>query len=336
MREFDSLTMHGRARRLRGLAQNALEAYDIDVVRIRLVSNEANCTFRVDAGDGRSYALRINLPGMVTRLSIRSEMIWQEALWHDTDVAVPQPIRTRDGDLVVAASGNGVPEMRLCNLSSWVYGRTLSRSRTTGNFRQLGELSAKLHRHGATFIPPPDFDLPVLDTVVPSWRPDPLFEGGQVNTLPDSARDLIIEMREALGKDLARMYQPGSQPQLIHADLHWWNVLVYRGTLHPIDFEDFARAFPIQDIAITFCYVLWDERYEDFLDAYREGYEQVLLWPEEYDGQLELMLAQKALRLLNLLMISPYRNERELIPEYVDIIEKTYRSHFGRWKSLRG
>jgi len=334
LRAFDSLTKLGRARRLRAVAWNALDAFGLDVTRLRLVNNEANCTFRVDAADGRSYALRINLPGMRTRAEIRSELTWQEALWNDADIAVPQPIRARDGDLVVEASGGGVPATRLCNLSSWVDGRTLSRTRTPANFNRLGRLAARLHQHAATFNPPPGFDVPRLDTVIPPGRTDALFEGGEVNTLSARARSIVLELQAALERELGCMFRTGAKPHLIHGDLHWWNVLAYRGTLHPIDFEDCAWAFPVQEIAITFYYVLWDGRFAEFLDAFRGAYESVRPWPEAYTGQLEMMLGQRALDLLNLLMISPYANERALIPEYVDIIEWTYRPHFERWQAL--
>ena len=335
MRPFDQLTKYGRARRLRRIAWRAIEAYDIDVVRLRLVNNEANCTFRVDASDGSSYALRINLPAMRSAAEIRSELTWQEALWTDTDIAVPRPIRARDGDLVVAASDLGVPEERLCNLSSWVYGKTFSRSRSDENFVRLGRLAAALHRHGEAFDPPAHFTVPLLDAAIPPDRPNALIEGGLVNDLPVDARTLIIEMNDVLTRELARLFRPGQRPRLIHGDLHWWNVLVYRGSLRPIDFEDCVWGHPIQDIAITFYYVLWDERFPAFLGAFRRGYESIQPWPEKYEGQLDLLLGLRALDLLNLLMTSPYPDERELIPEYTRIIHKTYRPHFDRWKSLQ-
>lgn len=335
MRDFDGLTKLGRARRLRAIAREALRSYDLDVTRIRLVNNEANCTFRVDCADRSSYALRINLPGMRTSAEIRSELTWQEALWRDTDIAVPQPIRTRDGDLVVTARDSGVPGARLCNLSRWVYGRTLSRSRTPENFQRLGALAARIHDHAATFEPPEGFDVPRLDTILPETREDALFEGGRVTELAASARSIILEMKAALEGELREMYRPGTQPQLIHGDLHWWNVLVYRGVLHPIDFEDCALAYPVQDVAITFYYVLWDKRFPEFLDAFRDGYEQIRPWPEAYEGQIQLMMGQRALDLVNLLMTSPYADDQAYIPEHVDMIDRTYRPHFEHWQAQR-
>ncbi len=57
---FAELTQRGQARRLRTLAREALAAYGLADAHLRLLSNEWNCTFRVDAPSGR-YALRIEL-----------------------------------------------------------------------------------------------------------------------------------------------------------------------------------------------------------------------------------------------------------------------------------
>lgn len=330
MRPFDTLTTRGRARRLRVLASRALAAYDLDARRIRLVNNVSNCTFRVDAADGSAYALRINLPGARTAAEIRSELTWQEAVCTETDIPAPRPVRTRDGDLIVQAAVPGVPEPRLCNLSTWVPGRTLRRAVTPESFRQLGELSARLHQHGATFEPPEGFTLPRLDTVLPASRPDRLFTGQRPTGITPEAYALLQAINAAVEEELARLFQPGYRPQVIHGDLHWWNVLVYCGKLQPIDFEDCAWGFPAQDIAITFYYVLWDERYDSLLAAFREGYERIQAWPEDFPGQLDLLLGQRALDLINLLLDSPYREDRELIPAFVGIVEQTYRSRFER------
>ena len=171
----------------------------------------------------------------------------------------------------------------------------------------------------------------MLDRALPGSLPDLLFDGDPGYEIPDGAYALMREMRSALESELQRIYG-SNKPQVIHGDLHWWNVLVYRGTLHPIDFEDCSLAFPIQDIAITFYYVLWGDQYQEFLDAFRSGYEQHRPWPEEYPGQLDLLLGQRALDLVNLLLNSTYAEDRELIPEFLDIIDTAYRAHFERWR----
>ncbi len=335
MREFETLTTLGRARRLRAIAERALTEYDISVRRIRLINNISNCTFRIDADDERSYAMRINLPKLRTADEIRSELHWQEALHRDTDIPAPLPIRTRSGDLVVVIEGRGVPEARVCNLSTWVRGRTLSRTATPENLRRLGDLTARMHAHGASFEPPPNFSVPTLDTLLPAGMPDRLFGETDAFEMSRDTLSLMTQIRNALEGELRRLYRPGSQPRIIHGDLHWWNVLVYRGKLQPIDFEDCALAFPVQDIAITFYYLVGDPGFSALVEAFKAGYEQCCPWPEEYPGQIDLLIGHRALELVNLLLNSSYQEDLELLPEFIEIVERDYRPLFERWRSRR-
>jgi Ser/Thr protein kinase RdoA (MazF antagonist) len=333
LRHFDELTTIGRARRLRVLAQTALGSYDLDIRRIRLINNMSNCTFRIDTTDARSFALRINLPGRRSVEEIRSELLWQEAVCLETDVAAPLPLRTSEGDLVVSAGASGVPERRLCNVSTWVRGGLFSRSKNADSFRCLGILMAKLHDHGQQYAPPSDFSIPKIDTVFSPELPDLVFGDDPADEIPGTSLKFMHAVQAALEIEFRRLYTSPAA-QILHGDLHQWNVLVDRNTLHPIDFEDCCWGFPVQDIAITFNYVLRDERYEQYFEAFRSGYVQQRPWPEEYPGQVDLLLGQRAIELVNLLLNSPYREDRELIPEYIDIVDSTYRQHFERWRSL--
>ena len=61
MKPYAALTVRGQARRLRGLALEALKQYDLEVARLRLVTNDFNGIFRVDTIDGRKLILRAAL-----------------------------------------------------------------------------------------------------------------------------------------------------------------------------------------------------------------------------------------------------------------------------------
>lgn len=109
---FAALTELGQARRLRPLAEAALEQYDLGWTGLRLIGNGWNCVFRVDTPDGPSV-IRITrpVPGAAER-SVRSEVEFMDALAAETDVAVPAVRHNRDGELVTLASADGVPETR--------------------------------------------------------------------------------------------------------------------------------------------------------------------------------------------------------------------------------
>ena len=155
LKPFLNLTERGRGRRLAALALNALKHYDLEVARLRLVSNSCNGIFRVDARSGEKWILRVTLPeGGHTRDHVAAEMDWLAALARDTDLSVPCPLAARNGALVVEAAAEGVPEPRLCEVFSWVPGTDLARQITPAKVVLLGELSARLHAHGFQKLPP--------------------------------------------------------------------------------------------------------------------------------------------------------------------------------------
>src|SRR5438552_14408457 len=105
-------------RNLVRLARAALVEWGFERPRLTPLRNVYNTTFRV----GRGHVLRMQFPGLHEAATVRSEMLWLAALARDTDLAVPEPVATPNGDLVVLASAEGVPESRVCSLFTWVDG----------------------------------------------------------------------------------------------------------------------------------------------------------------------------------------------------------------------
>jgi Ser/Thr protein kinase RdoA (MazF antagonist) len=112
------------------MAQASLADYGIVDVRLMFIRDAGNVTFRVDPlgrttlfedESTRYYrdhcVLRIHEPGYQTDEAITSEIEWLSALCSDTDLAVPQPVRTLDGELSVKIQVPGVPEPRRCSLA---------------------------------------------------------------------------------------------------------------------------------------------------------------------------------------------------------------------------
>ena len=58
MQPFQSLSERGQARRLRRMAFQTLQTYDLDVDRVRLITNNLNAIFRLDSHHGDKYILR--------------------------------------------------------------------------------------------------------------------------------------------------------------------------------------------------------------------------------------------------------------------------------------
>ena len=87
--------------------------------------------------------------------------------------------------------------------------------------------------------------------------------------------------------------------QVIHGDLHPWNVHRYRNRLIAFDFEDVTWGHPVQDIAITLFYERNHPAYEDLRAAFAEGYRSVAAWPISYEGELERFMAARSVMFVN-------------------------------------
>jgi Ser/Thr protein kinase RdoA (MazF antagonist) len=288
MQAFEQLTRRGQGRRLRKLALHALEQYPLDVVDVRLVGTFTNTLFRVRAVGGQSYVLRVSMPGWRTETDLRSEAMWLEALSREADVGAPVPLAACDDSYLVEAGAAGVPEVRRCLAMSWLPGSLLGAQLTAANLHKMGVLFARLHAHGARFRPPAGFT---------ERRMDGVYARGEREVLWRCDDDFMPQTRETferawnrVERAFARLYADPAGPRVIHHDLWHDNIKVYRGRLHPFDFEDTAWGYPVQDIAMALQDLMMDvdaEAFEPLQAAFRQGYESVAKWPERYDGEID-------------------------------------------------
>ncbi len=282
MKDFADLTYRGQVRRMRSLAEAALEAFPLTAPDLRFVAHGENTTFRVreSSAGNAEYLLRIHRPARHGRFvdsnaAILSELRWLEALDRDTDLSVPKPVVTRDGLLTVAVESGGVPGPRTCSLLVWMDGANRSASARSRHFELLGGAMARLHNHTATWGPPPGF-------VRIRWDAETFF-GNTMEYGGLAARDVWNLLPATLRVSFDRvavhvsgvMDALGTGPEvfgLIHADLHLDNVLFAGSDVRIIDFDDSGMGYHLYDIAVA----LWEQRHRpDFperRDAFLNGY----------------------------------------------------------------
>src|SRR5262245_54194385 len=142
------------------LCHAALARHDLRARRLSSLS--ANVT-RVDADDGRRYALRCTPRADRAFGNIPLELAWTAALRASTDLRPPRALDGLDGQLVQDVEVPGAVGPHDCVLFEWVPGPELSQRLNPANVRRLGELSARLHEHAAAFRPPPNLPARRLD-----------------------------------------------------------------------------------------------------------------------------------------------------------------------------
>jgi len=291
------------------LAVDALRQYDIAVQRLTLISHHLNILYRVDTSTGKRFALRISSPTWRSHLELQSELQWLIALDRETDIGAHTPLPNRSGELITTLAGHGVPESRRCVLFTWVPGVEVASRLTPENVEKMGELSARLHRHGQDFQPHNPFTKRSLDRLFPRDEEVVLFGAEHANLYSTAQRASFEHAWERAETELLRLYADPSGLLVVHGDLHHENIKVHRGKLRPIDFEDVIWAYSIQDIALTF----YDFRYytdpaahnyEDLCHSFKRGYERLEPWPEDYPGQIDTLHVARQLWVANWVLIN--------------------------------
>jgi len=333
MQAFEQLTRGGQARRLRKLALRALEQYPLDVVHVRLVGTFTNTLFRVRAASGRSYVLRVCTPGWRTETDLRSEAMWLAALSRDTDIGAPEPLAARDGGYFVKSRAHGVPEARRCLVMSWLPGALLGARLTEANLYKMGVLFAQLHEHGARFHPLAGFTERRMDSIYARGEEHVLWSCDDGFT--PQTRKLLERAWSVVERAFARLYADPAGLRVIHNDLWHDNIKIYRGRLHPFDFEDTVWGYPVQDIAMALQDLMMDvdaDAFEPLQAAFRQGYESMAGWPERYDGEIDTF------RVGRLFWVANYvaRYERTHLRDHIDWTARLFAGYLesGRLRKL--
>ena len=245
--DFSALSYLSQVRRLRKLAEEALEKYQLGRCRLEFINHGENTTFKVTTSHGKKYLLRIHRKGYHTPQAIGEEIRWLKRL-SKTSIPVQKPVPARDGKLLVAIKSSFVGEVRYCDVFEWVEGKIRTRGLTHKDFYLVGELTARLQQSTSGVKTHRDY-----------WSAEGLIgDIGKFGRMKDlepllkkdyadftKARKMVLRKLKAYEKKYPH------KMGLIHSDLHFGNVLWQKGEVKPIDFDDCGYGFHIYDLATT-------------------------------------------------------------------------------------
>ena len=288
------------ATRLLPLARRVLTRYHYPVRAVSHLATHSNIMYRVETAAGEQMVLRVGSAHGNTRSNIDLEVAWLLALGRDTDLEVVRPLPTRGGQYVVDEYDPTVDKERACVLFSWIPGEPLGAGGPYG-YRVLGQVSATLHRHGATWQPPSLETMRRWDRVFyygsdidPVVITDPLYD----HNFDREIRRTVSRAGELAEKVIVDSWASGT-PQVVHGDLHEWNVHLAGGRMHVFDFEDLMMALPAQDISISLYHSRTRPDRDEIAAAFRRGYETVADWPVADPEQLDGFMAARQVLLMN-------------------------------------
>jgi Ser/Thr protein kinase RdoA (MazF antagonist) len=307
MKPFADLSRRGQIARLARMADLALPAFGVRAVRLVPLGHEENTTYRVDAADGSRYVLQIQRPGKNTVEQVRSELQWLAALRRDTDLGVPEPVATQEGDLLLVAAAAGVPEPRTCVLFRWMDGRFVNKGLRPAHLERVGEFIGRLQQHSIQWTRPPGFSRWRVDglTRIEGGREDP-FSDAVIAYIEDLFTTLFTAEDAALVAGAIRRVRetlagldggPGGFG-LIHGDLHQWNYLFHHGEMRAIDFDDCGYSYFLYDLGPTLAEIYERADYPALRAALLRGYAGLRPLPPEPEQVLHTFVILRCLQIM--------------------------------------
>ena len=280
--EFDLLPRSQQEVLLKNAAQQALEAYPLEVVQIELQRYILNAEFLVHArpesspGTVRKYVLRINAPNFHTRAEISSEMEWLDAIVRKTKLVVPIPVRTTSGTWVCTVDYPALGIFRHCVLFDYLPTRAAEESITPYKMEFLGAMIGLIHRHGASFQPPHGF-------VRKHWDLDGLR--GEMLDVPishalaaltDEERQVLKRAEKIVAEAMQRLGTGRKVYGLIHGDLHLKSLLFGTdGRPVVVDFDTCGYGYYAYDLAVSIWNIFNRDDFTVMRDALLRGYRRV-------------------------------------------------------------
>ena len=311
----------GQVEVLRRVALRAAEGFGLAVRDLSLVLHAYNTTFRLGTDDGRSLALRVNTNSHSTPEHIVVQQEWLHAIASETDVLVPDPLRTPDGAWAVAVDCAEWGGPLHATVASWLDGDdVVTCDEEVG--RALGVAMARLHDHAEGFALPPGGALPVYDS--PLFGDEDLVSGHA--GLPPGGAEVVAAAFGDIATACATVHAAGS-PVVIHADLHGGNLKWHDGRLAVFDVDDCGIGVPALDLAIAAFYLRTGSAAVE--EAVRDGYAGIRSLPEVGDADFEALVAARQLLLANSLLASSTAALRSEAADYLGVTV----ARLGHWRS---
>ncbi len=298
-RNFAEKTYLGQVRHLRNLALNAIKLFPIDLEKLHFINHGENTTFKVTAACGSRFLLRIHRANYHSPQAIGEELQWLKLL-QNKGFAVPEPVCSHIGELLTEVEYRGLN--RQCSLLKWVEGRFVEKSISPGHLFQAGKLLA-----GFQNATPGSFSQHRIYWNAEGMAGEQAMFGcyDKLEGIDPADQELISQARRAIFARL-KAYQESFPEKmgLIHADLHFGNILNQNGSLAAIDFDDCGFGFHVYDLVIPYIGALArmnedkKKRSDEFFAALIAGYQTSRAFTDQDESLFHCLLACRKILML--------------------------------------
>jgi Ser/Thr protein kinase RdoA (MazF antagonist) len=267
--------------RVTGCATEALRAYGCHpATTIGLLNVSENATFLVADPEAGPSVLRVHRLGYHTEEEIASELAWMDALRAEAGVRTPRVLPAADGRRVVTVAESGGAAVRHCVRFEFLPGTEPGAEPgepgevglAARHFEELGEITARMHRHSRQWRRPAWFtrfhwDYAAAFGATPRWGR--WQDGIGVGT---AERRVLARLDDTLRTRLRAFGDGPGRYGLVHADTRLANLLVHDGSVSVIDFDDSGFSWYLYDLGTSVSFFEHSPEVPALVDSWLEGY----------------------------------------------------------------
>ncbi len=267
--------------RVRGCAQDVLAAYGgHPEPSVELLNVSENATFLVTDPDAGPSVLRVHRLGYHTEQEIASELAWMDALRAEAGVRTPRVLAAADGRRVVTVPERGGASERYCVRFEFLPGAEPGGSGDDpelagAHFAELGEITARMHRHAREWPRPAWFTRFHWDYAAAFGHQARWGRWQDGIGVGPPERKILTRLDNVLH---ARLRAFGSGPArygLVHADTRLANLLVHDGSVSVIDFDDSGFSWYLYDLGTAVSFFEHAPEVPALVDSWLRGYRRV-------------------------------------------------------------
>lgn len=306
-------------------ARELLTGYGLNEVDVKCINYEFNATFSVVTGSGDKYALRINVNSTRTRENMQGEIEFVNFVSRIPGIKVARPIANNNDSFISSILHVESGRTLYGILYTWLEGEEIGDEATHEQLVTLGAAMARMHQNSREFELSEKAELPTFSDWL--WGTEDYLLSSK-SLLTNEQFTAIKSAIDVIEADTQHLF--ATNPiQVIHGDMHGWNLMWHEGGLFIFDFDDCGYGIPHQDLAITLYYLDTPEQEVAVL----EGYRSVCELPSYTKAQMDSLLLQRRLVLLNYLYETKNPEHKQMLPAY---LEKSMERVNGFLTGVRG
>jgi Ser/Thr protein kinase RdoA (MazF antagonist) len=270
---------------------------------VELLNVSENATFLVKDPEAGPSVLRVHRLGYHTEQEIASELAWMDALRAEAGVRTPRVLPATDGRRLVTVAERGGPAVRHCVRFEFLPGTEPGAEPgdaglTASHFEELGEITARMHRHSRGWRRPDwftrfDWDHAAAFGRAPRWG---RWQDGIGVGAPE--REVLARLDDVLFRRLQTFGSGPGRYGLVHADTRLANLLVHEGSVSVIDFDDSGFSWYLYDLGTSVSFFEHSPEVPHLVDSWLEGYRRAGELSKEDQAEIWTFIMFRRLLLL--------------------------------------